>query len=145
MFQSQNNQFCPQTSGTKPTLLLLLLLSSSVRPHLGRHLSFPSSPDSLSLIFPPSRLPPPSLALCLCFTSYRVVPLLVSILFAASESISRNKNFTDPINYAHFIFITRLHRPRRRDNRLMRRMLSRDAAPAPPPPSSPLLPPPALH
>lgn len=82
-----------------------------------------------------SLLLPPSLPLCLCFSSYRVVPLLVSILFAAYESISRNKNFTDPINYAHFIFITRLHRPRRRDNSLMIGPLSWDVCSSPPPPS----------
>lgn len=90
----------------------------------------------LSLPFPPPSVPP-----CLCFTSYRVVPLLVSILFAACESISRNKNFTNPINYAHFIFITRLHRPRRRDNSLMIRTLSWDVSlpSLTPPSSSPVL------
>lgn len=55
--------------------------------------------------------------------------LLVSILFAASESISRNKNFTNPINYAHFIFITRLHRPCRRDNSLMIQLVSWETTP----------------
>lgn len=63
---------------------------------------------------------------------FAVVARLVSILFAASQSISRNKNFTEPINYTHFIFITWLHRPGRRDNSPTVRPASRDLAPAPP-------------
>lgn len=80
----------------------------------------------------------PSVPLCLCFTSYRVVPLLVSILFTACKSITRNKNFTDPINYAHFIFITRIHRPHHCDNSLMIKPVPWDTCtPTPPfPPSS---------
>lgn len=99
--------------------------------------------SSLTRLSSPSSPALPSVPLCLCFTSYRVVPLLVSILFAACESISRNKNFTNPINYAHFIFITRLHRPRRCDNSLMIQPLSWDISLpllSSPPPPTPLLP-----
>lgn len=112
-----------------PSCLVCFLLSASFS--LISHSAFSFvftlsfSPSVISLSSPPAHLSSPSspslplVPLCLCFTSYRVVPLLVSILFAVCESISRNKNFTNPINYAHFIFITRLHRPHRSDNSLM--------------------------
>lgn len=138
--KGQGGQVRGLGSGPGCFLIFFLLLSVSSLVHFQFFEPFQSSRS------PPPCLPP-SVPLCLCFTSYRVVPLLVSILFAACESIGRNKNFTNPINYAHFIFITRLHRPHRSDNRLMIQPASRDAGLPPSPfiltppaplPSSPL-------